>query len=624
MRFCPQCGTQINDDAVFCRKCGAKQRVETQPQQPVQSQAPVQQTVQQIQPQPRVQQPVQPQQPVQQQQMYGQPQMQQPMYGQPQMQQPMYGQPQMQQQMYGQPQMQQQMYGQPQMQQQMYGQPQRQQHTDGQQPRKKSPAGLILGIVGGCVAIVALAIILAVSGIFKDTKTLYAEQVVGFSENISNELPEIGMGPIRAFLHLDKDDADDSHTTTRTTTIESEMLGDQTFEMVQSYSYDKSSGDTAYDITVNAGDSPLGTGTIYFNDSEFLYVPMNTSSPMVRYEMDSDTVNSLEEYAAVDRYALMLSGDTTGGTDWNQAKKDFLEDTLAAFDKKDFVKGKEAFTIFGREEQCSTISLQVSGDQAEDLLNAVNKLIVNDIVSMDEEDENKTNLFGSINGSKSDEELESVILTTFVYKKTPVAMRIEASTDADDYVYEMSCYQDGVERQMIFNTRSGSGKNDAELEDSVISMGGSNYLLTTKADYGSFTIFVEEEGTIKGDNRNLSGTFEIAPGKGSKVVGVSLGDSITGTLSETFKDGDGEYYTEYESDQGIVGLRTVVERGALNKDKITPPAFIDESGTDCGDDHEELLDAMGMKRNQNLVKVDNTMLRTGNAIALMLRDMMRF
>ncbi len=436
MKFCTQCGAQINDDAVFCKKCGAKQRVETQPQQPVQQQAPVQQTVQQqapvqpqqpvqkpvqqMQPQPRVQAPVQPQ------QMYGQPQMQQPV--QPQQ---MYGQPQMQQmqqpqQMYGQPQMQQQMYGQPQMQpaQQMYGAPM---PPYGQQPRKKSPVGLILGIVGGCVAIVALAVILVVSGIFKDTKTQYAEQVVGFSQNISNELPEIGMGPIRAFLHLDKDDANDSHTTTRTTSFESEMLGDQTFELVQSYSYDKSSGDTAYDFSMNAGDSPLGTGTIYFSDDEFLYVPMNPSSPMIRYEMDADMAKSLEEYAAVDRYALMLLGDTTGGTDWEQAKKEFLEDTLADFDKNDFVKGKEEFTIFGREEQCSTISLQVSGDQAEDLLNAVNKLIVNEIASMDEEDENKTNLFGSINGSKSDEELESVTLTKihllrFASRRPPMRM----------------------------------------------------------------------------------------------------------------------------------------------------------------------------------------------------------
>ena len=107
------------------------------------------------------------------------------------------------------------------------------------------------------------------------------------------------------------------------------------------------------------------------------------------------------------------------------------------------------------------------------------------------------------------------------------------------------------------------------------------------------------------------------------MVGFSVGDSITGTLSETFEDGAGEYYTEFESDKGTIGLRTVVEPEALDEDKITPPAFIDESGTDCGDDHDELLDAMDMKRNQDLLKVDNTILRMSNAIALMVRGMIK-
>lgn len=54
MKFCSQCGSQINDDAMFCRKCGAKQRVEIQPMQPQPRMQPQQPMM--------TQQPMQPQQ----------------------------------------------------------------------------------------------------------------------------------------------------------------------------------------------------------------------------------------------------------------------------------------------------------------------------------------------------------------------------------------------------------------------------------------------------------------------------------------------------------------------------------------------------------------------------------
>ena len=85
--FCKQCGTQLDDKALFCKNCGAKTE---NAQQPVQQAQPVQQPVQQAQPvyqqavyQQPVQQPVY-QQPVQQAQpAYAQ----QPVYQQPYVQQ---------------------------------------------------------------------------------------------------------------------------------------------------------------------------------------------------------------------------------------------------------------------------------------------------------------------------------------------------------------------------------------------------------------------------------------------------------------------------------------------------------------------------------------------------------
>ena len=598
--------------------------------QPAQPQVPP--PPQPVQPQvPPVQQPVQPQ------QTYVQPQMPPPQqsYG-PQQQaygpQQTYG-PQQQaygpQQTYG-PQQQaygpQQTYG-PQQQaygpQQTYGpqpqmQPQMQQgYGPVPQPQKKSALGLVLGLVGGVIAIAALVAVLIFTGVFKDNRTRFAEQIVGMSENITREVPEAGLGPIRALLHLDKDDTKDSHTTTRTTEIYSDMTGDETYELIQSYSYDASSGDTAYDLTVNAGSTALGTGSIYFHGDEFLFAPMSASAGMIRYEMDKGSAKALKDYGAVDRYALMLLAAENGGqTDWDAAKETFLTETLAGFDKSEFKKDKEAFTILGKEEQCKTVSVKATGDKALQLLEGINELIIGEYVDPDEYEDKKEymNLFRKLyKETEEDPDELTIIVTTFAYKGTPAALRILAATPEDNYRYELSFYEKDVERQMTVRISSDFEDGDFTLEDTVIAQSGGSYVLTTQADYGDLAILLKQEGKIKGDDRDLSGSFEVTPGD---RTGISLGDSVSGTMSEHMKNGSGEIETTIKSEQGSFTLHTAIEREKLQKEKITPPEFIEESGVDCVD-IDDLRDTVHMKGNLDYLKIDNSILRLANAFALM-------
>ena len=81
MKYCINCGTQLEDNALFCTVCGAKQIVQNQ-------------QVQQPQPVQQLQQPQQPQYGQQVQMPYGQPQYGQQQYVQPQYVQPQYVQPQ--------------------------------------------------------------------------------------------------------------------------------------------------------------------------------------------------------------------------------------------------------------------------------------------------------------------------------------------------------------------------------------------------------------------------------------------------------------------------------------------------------------------------------------------------
>ena len=78
MKYCPQCGGEIADDATFCTNCGAPQVAETPveaeaPETPAAEAAPVEEPIQQPQPQQQV-----PQQNQFQQQQYQQAPVQQP------------------------------------------------------------------------------------------------------------------------------------------------------------------------------------------------------------------------------------------------------------------------------------------------------------------------------------------------------------------------------------------------------------------------------------------------------------------------------------------------------------------------------------------------------------------
>ena len=207
----------------------------------------------------------------------------------------------------------------------------------------------------------------------------------------------------------------------------------------------------------------------------------------------------------------------------------------------------------------------------------------------------------------------TIIVTTFAYKGTPAALRILAATPEDNYRYELSFYEKDVERQMTVRISSDFEDGDFTLEDTVIAQSGGSYVLTTQADYGDLAILLKQEGKIKGDDRDLSGSFEVTPGD---RTGISLGDSVSGTMSEHMKNGSGEIETTIKSEQGSFTLHTAIEREKLQKEKITPPEFIEESGVDCVD-IDDLRDTVHMKGNLDYLKIDNSILRLANAFALM-------
>lgn len=582
--FCTKCGTSILEDSLFCPKCGARQELAA-PVQPQPQQAAPQVVQQQPQVAPTVQ--MQPQTPPQ-----------QPVRMQPSPQ-PVQPRPQYQQQ--------------PQYNQQPQYQP--------QPPKKKSKTGLIIGLsVGGGALLLLLLGIFVLPNLFKDVKRTYAENVVGMAENISDEVSDFGSDAAEAILHLSKDQTKDSHTTFRTTSIESDAMGDQEFELQQIYSYDASSGDASYEFSVSTGDTPMGTTGIYFQGDEFIYSPMDPSAPMVRYEMDPLLTKALKGYDAVDKYALMLLDEETfDNADWKAATDDFYETALADLDKERFVKDKEVLTILGKEQKCDTISLTVDGAEAENLLKAFMDLLK--LEASTEETEKQFENYGDIVShafEKSEE--DEVTLTTFSYKKKPVALRLSGASNGRNTEVIISSYRDGDEKQFLITaTPESEEENGFTFENSIISSGGKD-TVTTYLDLGDGSVLIEEKGKVNGDDKDLTGTVTITPGSVASGSVPLKDDVIEGTISRKVKGGSGENVTEFETDEGNIRIVTTISKEKLDEEHLNPPMFLEESGTDCEDDLMELTETLGMDNNLSLLDNNSSVAHLAGAIMLLMKS----
>ena len=604
--FCSQCGSQIADNSVFCPTCGNRvMRAQSQPQASFVSPNP-QPQYQQVNPQMQGQVPPQYQQVNPQMQGQVPPQYQQP---RPQMQgqvPPQYQQPRPQMQGQVPPQYQQ---PRPQMQGQIPPQPPRPQTPPPQQKppkkKKKGVAGIIILIIVLVLLLFALlagvVAFIVFSGVLKSPKKVFAENVVSITENINGEIPSIGSIPLEAIFHLGVDDTQNSHTSTRTTEIVSEEMSAYNAELVQTYSYNKDNGDTAYDLTVNVNGSPMGSGSIYFTDDEFLYVPMSTDAPMVRYEMDSAAKENLKNLGAMERYSLMVMEKNRGSEiNWKQETKDFSKNALADIPKNSFKKSNGTYMILGAEQKCKTVTVTASDEEAFGLIESLGELIYKGIETGDEE---QYGAFESVlsayenNGGSLD-----LTMTTYRYKKTPVAISMEVTLNDKIYNYEISYYKKGGEKQFIIDG------GDSYYEESVVSKGIGQTHMTNKIDFGSAYLTIEQDSTGIGNSKDLKGTFEIVPNLKSDEGGVAslAGNTISGTIEETSILGNGLKTTTVSNEKGSISIITTLERSPLDTAQITPPTFLSESGIDCGTNLEDLKTTLKVFDKEGTPKIDNS------------------
>ena len=478
-----------------------------------------------------------------------------------------------------------------------------------QQPVKKGKKKLIIGIIAGLLVAAGVTFLVIFLLADSDPKEAFIKYAMKTSKDINGEIGSFGEHLMEVLIHIKSDDDTQTHTLTKETHIKSGS-GAEANEIVleQKYAYDKS-GDTCYEVSLLSEGESTGTAGVYFSGDELIYDPFSTSKPMVRYEMDSDTSEKLSKVCAVNRFAYMITERTEAvDYDWDKAQEDF-ENLLSDKEKDDFKKGEEKVKILGKRQECDTYTIKLEGDEASEMLSTYTDMAF-DSAGYDEytDDINK-----KIEEFKSDNEDMKLAMKVYAYKKESVGVELKVEGDEKTVVIRLIDYNKDEEKDLEISYDDGTEENKIDYTETVINTGGKDYKCSTDFNTYKNHMTINEEGEIDGEEKNLTGDFNIT------ISGKKKDRVIKGTHSYEFDGKKGSYTTKFDmNSEKEFEVTTDITYDSKSAD-INTPAFISESGTDAGTDLNKFKEAFGKGYKDELFTSNNSTLNEIGMLNLFIR-----
>ncbi|SER09501.1 hypothetical protein SAMN02910369_03045 [Lachnospiraceae bacterium NE2001] len=541
-KYCRYCGTMLNDDALFCLRCGKSTGAE---------EASMQQQVQQPVPQQSMQQ----------------------------------------------------------VQQQPFQQMQYQAQGYTVQPIKKSNKKLLIGIIAGSLAAVVVTFLVIFLLTYSDPKEAFITYAMKTSKDINGEIGGFGEHLTEVLIHLSNDYDTKTHTLTKETYIKSSDSAEaKEIVLEQKYAYDES-GDACYEVGLSTDGESLGTAGVYFSGNEIIYNSFSTSKPMIRYEMSSNTSDKLSKVSAVDRFAYMISGRTEAvDYDWDKAQVD-LENLLSDKKKDDFEKEEEEVEILGKRQKCDTYSIRLEGEEASEMLSTYTDMAFDSAGY----DKYLDNINEKIEEFKADNDEMKLTMKVYAYKKEAVGVELKVEGDEKTVVIRLIDYKKDEEKNLEISYDDGTEENKIDYTETVINTGGKNYKCYTDFNTNKNHMTINEEGEINGNEKDLTGDFNIT------ISGLKQERVITGTHSIEFDGKKGSYTTKFDMNgEKEIEVITDITYDSKSAD-INSPAFISESGIDAGTDLNKLKESFGKGYKEDMFSSNNSTLNEFGMLYLFIR-----
>ena len=252
---------------------------------------------------------------------------------------------------------------------------------------------------------------------------------------------------------------------------------------------------------------------------------------------------------------------------------------------------------------------KLEGDEASEMLSTYTDMAF-DSAGYDEylDDINeKINEFKEENGDME------LTMKVYAYKKEAVGVELNVEGDEKTVVVRLIDYKKDEEKDLEISYDDGTEENKIEYTETIISKSGKNYKCSTEFNTNKNHMTINEEGEIDGEEKNLTGDFNI------EISGKKKDRVIKGTHTIEFDGKKGSYSTIFDiNGEKEIEVTTDITYDSKSAD-INTPAFISESGTDAGTDLNKLKEAFGKGYKEDLFTSNNSTLNEIGMLILFVR-----
>lgn len=463
----------------------------------------------------------------------------------------------------------------------------------------------------------------------KTPKELFTYRLSKVAPQFSDTFNNLGASFFDMFVSINDIDTSISSTSTTDTTINLQMGEDSmSYLSSQSVVYNADSHDTSLVLSGGLdGSEPTACGYYYYGDN-FLFDPASSSSPMVRYTLGEEK-EALAKYAAVDRFAKMVNADYSDSTvDWDAATQDFETNALADVTDDDIIIGSESIDIWGESKACDSMTITKTGHEGIVLANEITNYLMQSIRN-DDVESTMNNLTDE--SSMSQETIDGYTMSLSVYslEDAPVGMDFSMTKDGQTVHVLIVDYEDGRAYDSRFELTDAASGSEFRGWDSAKATGGDSYdydfgfyVYTVEEGVGSYyNVTMDTVGTETDSHKDRTGNFSIDINDSGKST------IINGTIDYNGDFNGGSYNTTNTSTYNVTSSEgeemfhgSIISNSncTAGDAQVLPPEFIDGSGIDVGNSHEELIRSFGEKFDSSNFAFEN---QTVRAFAVYLQAM---
>lgn len=282
------------------------------------------------------------------------------------------------------------------------------------------------------------------------------------------------------------------NTRSSSTTMIIKLAGekdDEKLTLTSAALHDTASGDASFTLSASEGEETAQSGGVYFTGNDVLIKRADSDKKMVNYPLLPEQASSFKLLSPIERLTRVLSGDRSEkkqSGEWAASIDEYIKTILQTAQESDFSAGEEQAQLLNQQQSFPSVTLDLKGEKAHELLNGLLTLIEQDsnitslLNSMEEEEntnetEKLTELRKDLDALTADE-ITTINMGMTVYSNDEEALgaKIHYTIKGETVELSMLFYKKNYERHNELSMKLKDGSSLLFMSKNL-SAGGDNY-----------------------------------------------------------------------------------------------------------------------------------------------------